>query len=352
MKILSIITSLLLLSSIHAQNIKVEPSKWKLVGATEDILSMEVFTNNCVNTVWTYDDGWKAYSANDSTLTILSDTLGNSNIETSISMGEGFWIHGNEECDLNTNFDIKDFFSGKTFYTTIYDTVGTMEKWQFNSDMTEVTFTELVGGSDSGTDTVMNIGTNSFDIIETGNEANIDESDKLTVIDIFDDYLTASIDDSILRIYFDETKAQLYLDNYFNEMLSGATLYTVWFGNGETSTGDDLLNVPVVEEVTFKIDGTLNIISHLNSVDGTAKWKIEGNNLFDADVDESFDPSEFTQYVSGSIESGCIKTQWINNNNPDDSNIDLYFTDLQVAKNYANQLKGSITNCPSDLSAY
>lgn len=124
-----------------------------------------------------------------------------------------------DSVSYSSSFNIKEFLADKTFYTTIYDINGTMESWEFNSDVTAGIWTELIGGSDSGTDTIMNVSGNSFYAIEAGNEANVDESDKVTIIDIFDDYFTATADGSILRLYFEQTKAEAYLDSFTAQII-------------------------------------------------------------------------------------------------------------------------------------
>ncbi len=115
MRKLSIIASTLLLtSSIYAQDIAMT-SNWQLKGATENISNMSVFSENCVNIVWTYDGSWKAYSANPSTLETISSTLGASNIVSSIDIGKGFWVSGNNNCTIDTNIaQSPAFVSGKT----------------------------------------------------------------------------------------------------------------------------------------------------------------------------------------------------------------------------------------------
>jgi len=53
---------------------------------------------------------------------------------------------------------LKVLLAGKTLYTSIEDNMmGTLESWSFNADLTSATWTELVGGSDSGIDVITGI---------------------------------------------------------------------------------------------------------------------------------------------------------------------------------------------------
>ncbi len=69
------------------------------------------------------------------------------------------------------------------------------------------------------------------------------------------------------------------------------------------------------------------------------------NKLVLAALEDSFDYTEYNQYVSGDLASDCIQTNWINENDPQDNNIDLFFTDETVALNYANNLTDT-AHCP------
>jgi hypothetical protein len=79
-----------LISLSWSQNITVDTS-WNLYGSTEDITNMSPFDKECVDTLWSYEDGqWKRYSYG-----------GTKDIEN-IAAGMGFWIKGASSCGINT----------------------------------------------------------------------------------------------------------------------------------------------------------------------------------------------------------------------------------------------------------
>ena len=363
-------------------------------------------------------------------------------------------------------------FTGKTFYTTIWDDIGTMESWTFNADLTSSTWTELVGGSATGTGSlvidgmtmtftctsdseqacetdptiievkeiltdyivvevrggelgieietlrlyfdeakareyllagpptvdlatllagktfyhleigddyldrmVFNTEVNSVawtgmigdDIGETGAESIRIEGNKLyhgqegkyiTLEQVTVDYLLfkGEGDAGYERFYFDETKAREYLSNpavavaapsvnHFENMISGQTLYQVWYGMGVDANGDDIDNVAVLAKVTFDANGSAEYVGLMNEESGSGKWEVTDDKLVLVGTSESFDYSEYNQYVSGDFASGCIQTNWVNENNASDNNVDLFFTDETTARNYANTLT-STTSCP------
>lgn len=101
-------TALIVLgTSMYAQDINVT-SGWHLKGASENITNLEVFTSDCVSTVWTYDNGWKAYSSDSSTRSALEATLGSDKILDSINNEDGFWINGKSTCSIDTRSTFMD----------------------------------------------------------------------------------------------------------------------------------------------------------------------------------------------------------------------------------------------------
>ncbi|MEA2018250.1 MAG: hypothetical protein U9N59_07365 [Campylobacterota bacterium] len=62
---------------------------WSMVGVEHKISNMQMFNN--ANTVWIYNNGWKAYSPNETTKTLIN----NSGISsfTEIDAGSGFWVN-------------------------------------------------------------------------------------------------------------------------------------------------------------------------------------------------------------------------------------------------------------------
>ena len=244
MKKLSTIASTLLLSvSVYSQEINIK-NDWQLLGAVDNI-SISIFDNSCVDYIWTYDNSdssepWKLYIANGQS----SDAALSYPSIDSINKGQGYWLKGNDNCNINA----------------------------------------------------------------------------------------------------------------FESIIKGQTLYNVWFGTGEDENGDDLINVPVVEEVTSEVDGTLIVKGLLNGGTGTGNWKVEDDKLFGREKDEDYIQTEYTKYISGSLSDGCIETNWVNELYPDDyldgSNKELYFTSKTIAINYANTLTQTIPGCPSNLSQY
>ena len=97
--IIFIILSCILASGIsNAKNIQVS-KKWQLLGASEDINSL-VFDNKCVEVVWKYDynSGWQIHIT-DATKHNFPTTISKFKF---IKKGEGFWIKGYNNCEINT----------------------------------------------------------------------------------------------------------------------------------------------------------------------------------------------------------------------------------------------------------
>lgn len=119
-KILISLSLLLAFNILYAQDIKVTQD-WQLLGATED-LNTSSFDKKCVDFIWKYDNGWKVYIVNGKNYNLPS---GITKFGT-INKGEGFWIKGSKNCDINVTDDvnIKALFAGKTFYTYQYDQWG------------------------------------------------------------------------------------------------------------------------------------------------------------------------------------------------------------------------------------
>ncbi len=244
-----------------------------------------------------------------------------------------------------TPTDLATLLAGKTVYTTIWDEMGTLESSTFNADMTSVTWQEMVGGSDTGTEALsVNGMTMTF--------SDGSETSTVVVTEILEDYMLVTMNGgNAQRLYFDQSKARAYFlgDESFNAdfeaILKGTTLYQVWYGTGTDTNGNDIDNVAVVAKVTFNLDGTAEYVGLMNEGTGSGKWEVSNGKLVLVASADSFDYTEYNQYVSGDIASGCIQTNWINENNPNDNNIDLFFTDKTVALNYANTLT-STAHCP------
>jgi len=106
-----------------------------------------------------------------------------------------------EHMDSNV---LESRLAGKTLYTTIYEQNGTLESWAFSADLTSATWTELVGGNDSGSGTIT---VDGMTIVYSDTEG----STTLTVQAINDDYLLIDVDgERTLRLYFDKAAAETY----------------------------------------------------------------------------------------------------------------------------------------------
>jgi len=121
-KLLTALGSILIFTSgfLYAQNIQVTQS-WQLLGATEDI-DVSNFDNKCVDFIWKYSNGWKLHIANGK-----SYNMTNSILEFNmIKKGEGFWIKGSGNCEINiadiSNFKFtKDWLNSQPLYNVFKD---------------------------------------------------------------------------------------------------------------------------------------------------------------------------------------------------------------------------------------
>jgi len=101
-KLLICILTLLFSCGLYAQDISVK-NGWQLLGAIEDI-NISKFDNSCVDVVWKYDSSnssfpqWKLHIANGQTYTIPSTI----SLISSLNQSEGFWLKGNDICEINT----------------------------------------------------------------------------------------------------------------------------------------------------------------------------------------------------------------------------------------------------------
>ena len=115
---------------------------------------------------------------------------------------------------------LNTLLAGKTLYTTIWDDVGTMESWSFNSDMTEVKWVEMVGGDANGKLSIDSIDGLTMTLSCTY-DSETECEDEATVMEIkktLADYLVVEVSGGelgseveTLRVYFDEAKARDYL---------------------------------------------------------------------------------------------------------------------------------------------
>jgi len=177
---------------------------------------------------------------------------------------------------------LKTLLAGKTLYTTIWDDIGTLESWSFNEDLTSSTWTELVGGSATGTGTLSADGMIlTFTCTSDSEQVCETEPTTIEVKEILADYLVLEVrggelgtEIEILRLYFDEAKARAYLlagpaTVDLAALLGGKTFYNV---------GDDYL-----DRLVFNADVTsatwTTIAGHETGESGTDALRIEGNKI-------------------------------------------------------------------------
>jgi len=95
---------------------------------------------------------------------------------------------------------LRTLLAGNTFYTNMEGEPNTLESWTFNADLTSVTWTEMVGGNETGTETLT---LDNMQLIINGDIT-------ATVERIEDEYILLNINGSETRIYFDEANARAY----------------------------------------------------------------------------------------------------------------------------------------------
>ena len=109
--------------------------------------------------------------------------------------------------------DPKALLAGKTLYTTIEAAEGTLESWTFDTAFGQITWRELVGGTDVDVSKISDITGSSFVVTDT------DSSAKLTIVEKHTDYLLVRInmiydengpnnETETLKAYFDRDKAE------------------------------------------------------------------------------------------------------------------------------------------------
>ena len=95
---------------------------------------------------------------------------------------------------------LRTLLAGNTFYTNMEGESNTLESWTFNADLTSVTWTEMVGGNETGTETLT---LDNMQLIINGDIT-------ATIERIEDDYILLNMNGSETRIYFDEANARAY----------------------------------------------------------------------------------------------------------------------------------------------
>ncbi len=106
------------------------------------------------------------------------------------------------------SINLSDVLAGQTLYTTISGQMGTLESWTFAQDMSSATWTELVGGSDSGTGTLSIDGmTMTFTELIDGTS----ETAVIVVTEVNADYALITVNGGDeQRIYFNRSAAEDY----------------------------------------------------------------------------------------------------------------------------------------------
>ena len=128
-------------------------------------------------------------------------------------------------------------------------------------------------------------------------------------------------------------------EQFSEEYLQGKTFYFVYFGTGVDSNGNDIENVPVVEETVFGTDGTISTTGLLNGATATGiPYEVDasGQAIFGGDE------IEVSIITCGSTEQ-YFKTEAFVDGVFD--SVDLYFFNVSDAFTFANSLTTSIPRC-------
>lgn len=129
---------------------------------------------------------------------------------------------------------LKEKLAGNTLYVSIYDSIGTLESWTFDENLTSAAWQEIVGGApDNGTGTLTADGMTLYYTCTYDSGASCEPGAQPIVIsEILEDYMlitmTSEVDKSKYtgRLYYDETKARTYyIDNAIKNYFVGQTKY-------------------------------------------------------------------------------------------------------------------------------
>ena len=249
-KIFTLVSSVVLSSTIYAQDINIQ-NGWQLLGATEDI-NVSKFDNNCVDFIWKYDNGnWKVHIANGQNYNYTGSTI------SSLNQGDGFWVKGNDVDGCNVNLGTyipftNSLIQNKTFYVISEDR---FEKFQLDFNTTGYKFiSEDENGSDNFTidnNGVLNLGSDAplWKLVSTSNS----------------DYYQIQEVRATNGTWEDDT-------DWFDSVHSDNNISS--FNNSITALKDFFLSNGLWE-TTITSDGTINKYSDKTKVDG--KWWIEDN---------------------------------------------------------------------------
>lgn len=226
-------------SFVHAQVLDINTSGWRLLGAKET-MTHSTFGLNCVQSVWSYNNGaWKAYSPNQ-TIADAMDTIHILDTNFTLDAGKGFWINTSSACTSNeSNTFTQNMLLNQTFYIVqIYPS--TNEVW-LNSlediNSSHLTWTEYNTNDFSKSQ--------SYSSIYSYNVQNGQiqfENFLLTLVASVGDYYevnaTFTGEASLMRFYTDPTKALQYYESVNMPSSSDTTTIgnLMWQDNNETST--------------------------------------------------------------------------------------------------------------------
>jgi len=108
--------------------------------------------------------------------------------------------------DSLKTLDLTTLLAGKVLYTAIDGQDGTLSSWTFSSDMKTFTWTQIVGGTDTGTEILNVDGMNLY-----VNVAGETESTTIAVLEVTPDYIITSLDGyPAEKVFFDESVARDY----------------------------------------------------------------------------------------------------------------------------------------------
>ncbi len=281
-----LISSLILSTLLYSQSIEIE-NDWKLLGAVDDIKSVNLF-NDCVNSIWSYsDNSWKSYTQNKKEFDVISS-------------GDGFWIKGNRNCNIDTttnasvqvkNRDVNYLtdINGNALYTFDNDTLNTSNcsgdckvKWPiFYPDnlTTDDRFSEITR-EDGDTQLALNSLPLYYFYLDTDSEVKGD-----FVANIWHLIKGVEIDNEFVKVSDDTTKLKYLTDD------KGFTLYT--FDNDEVDKSncydgcEDKWPVFYVENFTSSDDLNESDFKVIERDDLTKQISYQGKPLYYFFLDES-----------------------------------------------------------------
>lgn len=188
---------------------------------------------------------------------------------------------------------LTDLVKGQTFYSTIYTEMNTLESFAFNADATTSTWTELVGGSCTGSGSIaiegMNINfTPTTDSCSDSND--IGSTEVLTVTEIKDDYILVAMGASTpQRLYFDEAKARDYFISTTSTTLTKSML------EGKTFYLDD---VNEISTLTFNNNQITWSVLFSNEGDSPSTYQVANNEII---IENEEEPIKFIKEESDKL---------------------------------------------------